>query len=709
MPGVEFTLSKTMLVWVVLAPLIGAILAGLFGKRIGRVGAHTVTIGGVAISCALSMYVLWQLVGQGAAPFNQNLYTWFEIGGYNAHVGFMVDKLTAMMMVVVTFVSLLVHIYTIGYMEEDPGYQRFFSYISLFTFSMLMLVMSNNFLQLFFGWEAVGLVSYLLIGFWFKRPSAIFANLKAFLVNRVGDFGFLLGIAGVLYWFGSLDYATVFANASSIMGGGQTVEIFSGHAWSIATVICICLFIGAMGKSAQVPLHVWLPDSMEGPTPISALIHAATMVTAGIFMVARMSPLFELSPAALNFVLFIGATTAFWTGLIGIVQNDIKRVVAYSTLSQLGYMTVALGVGAYSAGVYHLMTHAFFKALLFLGAGSVIIGMHHEQDMRRMGGLKKYMPITYWTMVIGTLALVGTPFFSGFYSKDTIIEAAELAAHGNPGFTVQTYAYWAVLLGAFVTSFYSFRLLYMTFHGKERFHDPVPEHYIAPEADSTEHEDAISHAHDAHDDHHDDHGHAHTPHESPWVVTVPLILLAIPSIIIGFFTAGPMLFGKTWDAAQERLPFFLGAIDMPEHGTMANLAEEFHGAVNFAIHGFAAPAFWLAFAGFALATFLYVFRPDLPGKIAHALRWPVRVLERKYFMDDLWIDGFAGGGVALGQVSRQVDSKVIDGVVVNGSARVVDLVSGVVRQLQSGYLYHYAFAMIVGLIALLAVINHYWM
>jgi len=711
MPVVEFTLSKSMLVAVVLAPLIGAILAGLFGRRIGRVGAHTVTIAGVAISCALSMYVLWQLVGQGAAPFNQNLYTWFEVGGYNAHVGFMVDKLTAMMMVVVTFVSLLVHVYTIGYMEEDPGYQRFFSYISLFTFSMLMLVMSNNFLQLFFGWEAVGLVSYLLIGFWFKRPSAIFANLKAFLVNRVGDFGFLLGIAGVLYWFGTLDYATVFANATSVLNG-QTVEIFSGHAWSIATVICICLFIGAMGKSAQVPLHVWLPDSMEGPTPISALIHAATMVTAGIFMVARMSPLFELSPAALNFVLFIGATTAFWTGLIGMVQNDIKRVVAYSTLSQLGYMTVALGVSAYSAGVYHLMTHAFFKALLFLGAGSVIIGMHHEQDMRRMGGLKKYMPITYWTMVIGTLALVGTPFFSGFYSKDTIIEAAELAAHGHPGFTVQTYAYWAVLLGAFVTSFYSFRLLFMTFHGKERFHDPVPDHYIAPEADSTEHEDAISHAHDAHDDvhgdHGDDHGHAHTPHESPWVVTVPLILLAIPSILIGFFTAGPMLFGKSWNGAAERLPFFLGSIEMPEHGTMAHLAEEFPGAVNFAIHGFMAPAFWLAFAGFALATFLYVFRPELPGKIAHALRWPVRVLERKYFMDDLWIDGFAGGGVALGQVSRQVDSKVIDGVVVNGSARVVDLVSGVVRQLQSGYLYHYAFAMIVGLIALLAVIQHYW-
>ncbi|BCT93495.1 NADH-quinone oxidoreductase subunit L [Lysobacter helvus] len=711
--GTEIVISKSVLLAIVLAPLLGAILAGLFGKRIGRVGAHTVTIGGVAIACGLSMYVLWQLVGQGAVPFNQNVYTWFEIGAYNAHVGFMVDKLTAMMMVVVTFVSLLVHVYTIGYMEEDPGYQRFFSYISLFTFSMLMLVMSNNFLQLFFGWEAVGLVSYLLIGFWFKRPSAIFANLKAFLVNRVGDFGFLLGIAAVLYWFGTLDYATVFANAPTIVG--QTTEVFSGHPWSVATLICVCLFIGAMGKSAQVPLHVWLPDSMEGPTPISALIHAATMVTAGIFMVARMSPLFELSPAALNFVLFIGATTAFWTGLIGIVQNDIKRVVAYSTLSQLGYMTVALGVSAYSAGVYHLMTHAFFKALLFLGAGSVIIGMHHEQDMRRMGGLKKYMPITYWTMVIGTLALVGTPFFSGFYSKDTIIEAAMEHSH-EAGNWVATYAYWAVLLGAFVTSFYSFRLLYLTFHGRERFNDPVPDHYIAPEADSTEHEASLAAEHGdaahAHDDHaHDDHGHGHgphTPHESPWVVTIPLILLAIPSILIGFFTAGPMLFGKDWSGAHERLPYFLGAIQMPEHGVMAKLGEEFHGAIAFALHGFMAPAFLLAFTGFALATFLYLVRPELPAKIAHALRWPVRVLERKYYMDDLWIDGFAGGGIALGKASRAVDSKVIDGVAVNGSARVVDFVSGLVRHVQSGYLYHYAFAMIVGLIALLAIIYKLW-
>src|SRR6476619_5413473 len=462
MPGVEHLISKSVLLAIVLAPLLGAILAGIFRKQVCRIGAQSATILGVAASFVLSAWVLWQLVGQGAPPFNENVYTWFQVGGLHAHVGFMIDKLTAMMMVVVTFVSLLVHIYTIGYMAEDPGYQRFFSYISLFTFSMLMLVMSNNFLQLFFGWEAVGLVSYLLIGFWFKRPSAIFANLKAFLVNRVGDFGFLLGIAGVLYWFGSLDYGTVFANAPTIRDA--VVPVLTGHDWSVPTLICICLFIGAMGKSAQVPLHVWLPDSMEGPTPISALIHAATMVTAGIFMVARMSPLFELSQTALNFVLFIGATTAFWTGLIGIVQNDIKRVVAYSTLSQLGYMTVALGVSAYSAAVYHLMTHAFFKALLFLAAGSVIIGMHHEQDMRKMGGLRKVMPITYWTSLVGTLALVGIPPFAGFFSKDAIIEAVQLSHIGGHRF-----AFFAVMIGVFVTAFYSFRMLFVALHGNARF------------------------------------------------------------------------------------------------------------------------------------------------------------------------------------------------------------------------------------------------
>ena len=689
MPGAEVALSKSVLLWIVLAPLLGAVVAGLFGRRIGRAGAHWVTILGVAASFAMSAWVLWQLVGQGAAPFNEDIYTWFQVGGYEAHVGFLVDNLTAMMMVVVTFVSLLVHVYTIGYMAEDPGYQRFFAYISLFTFSMLMLVMSNNFMQLFFGWEAVGLVSYLLIGFWYRRPTAIFANLKAFLVNRVGDFGFLLGIAAVMYWFGTLDYATVFANAAPVLTGA-TVSVIAGYEWQVGTLICICLFIGAMGKSAQVPLHVWLPDSMEGPTPISALIHAATMVTAGIFMVARMSPLFELSEVALLFVLFIGATTAFFTGLIGIVQNDIKRVVAYSTLSQLGYMTVALGVSAYSGAVYHLMTHAFFKALLFLGAGSVIIGMHHEQDMRYMGGLRRYMPVTWITMIIGTLALIGTPFFSGFYSKDSIIEAAALNAHAS-GHWIATYGYWAVLAGVLVTSFYSFRLLYLTFHGAPRWdrkpHDP----------------------HAAHDDHHHQVDAAHPPHESPWVVTLPLVLLAIPSVAIGFFTVGPMLFGTDWSGHDGQPPFFAGAIRvLAENDMLAVLAREFHGPVAFALHAWQTPAFWLTVAGFLLATLMYLVMTDLPAKLARAFAWPKRILEEKYGFDRLWIDGFAGGGVRLGGLSRLFDSTVIDGLFVNGSARMVDLAAGVVRRGQSGFLFHYAFVMILGLIALLAVLIRWW-
>ncbi|MFC0679197.1 NADH-quinone oxidoreductase subunit L [Lysobacter korlensis] len=701
-------LNKSVLLAIVLAPLLGSILAGLFGRRIGRAGAHTATILGVAVSCALSGYVLWQLVGQGAPPFNENLYTWFQVGQIEAHVGFMVDKLTAMMMVVVTFVALLVHIYTIGYMADDDGYQRFFSYISLFTFSMLMLVMSNNFLQLFFGWEAVGLVSYLLIGFWFKKPTAVFANLKAFLVNRVGDFGFLLGIAGVLLMFGSLDYATVFANASTI--AGVTITVIDGYEWSVATLICILLFIGAMGKSAQVPLHVWLPDSMEGPTPISALIHAATMVTAGIFMVARMSPLFELTETALQFVLFIGATTALFTGLIGIVQNDIKRVVAYSTLSQLGYMTVALGVSAYSAAVYHLMTHAFFKALLFLAAGSVIIGMHHEQDMRRMGGLRKYMPITYWTSLIGTLALVGTPFFSGFYSKDTIIEAAGHHAHVEPSW-IATYAYWSVLAGAFVTAFYSFRLLYLTFHGAERFReiaDVDGHHAVQPnEAHAAQEHAPDEHGHGQHD--HDDHHGPVEPHESPWVVTLPLILLAIPSIFVGFFTVGPMLFSTDVTGSGKQLPFFLGAIDLvAARDTVAALAVEFHGPVAFALHGFTTPTFFLAFGGFALATVMYLWKPHLAAKARRMFDVPARILENKYGFDHLWIDGFAGGGVALGKASRAVDTHLIDGAAVNGSAHTVGFIGGMVRRLQSGYLYHYAFAMILGLIALLAVLIRHW-
>ncbi len=742
MPHAPNTLSLAILLVIALAPLVGALLAGLFGRQIGRVGAHAVTIGGVGISCLLSCQVLWQLANGLVDPFNANVYTVFQVGALDAHVGFLVDNLTAMMMAVVTFVSLLVHIYTIGYMKDDPGYQRFFAYISLFTFSMLMLVMSNNFLQLFFGWEAVGLVSYLLIGFWYTRPTAIFANLKAFLVNRVGDFGFLLGIAGVAFWYGSLDYSAVFATVGKL--GDSTFQLVPAVSWLgfpgwdvvNVTFICICLFVGAMGKSAQVPLHVWLPDSMEGPTPISALIHAATMVTAGIFMVARMSPLFELSDTALDFVLFIGATTAFFTGLIGIVQNDIKRVVAYSTLSQLGYMTVALGASAYSAAVFHLMTHAFFKALLFLGAGSVIIAMHHEQDMRRMGGLRKYMPITFVTMWIGTLALVGMPLLSGFYSKDTIIEAAAEHMHETQTW-VATYAYWAVLLGVFVTSFYSFRLLYLTFHGRERFRDPAPVVSDDPVEDEMAELDAhASHAH-AHDEHaahadghgvdahgvdghgdahdgdgdHGDHGDAHhgpvEPRESPLVVTIPLILLAIPSLIIGGLTVGPMLFGH----------FFDGAIVTAEsHPAMAMLSHEFHERSVLGTHGALAMGLggleiWravptlLALLAFALATWFYLIDTSLPAKARRLFAWPVRVLEDKYGADWLWINVFAGGGIALGKLASKFgDAWFIDGIV-DGSAWLMDRFASLARRLQSGYLYHYAFAMILGLIVLLAMLT----
>ena len=707
-------LSTVHLLIIALAPLLGATVAGLFGKQIGRTGAHAVTIAGVAVSCALSCQVLYQLVMGHALPFNQNIYTFYEIGNYSAHIGFLIDNLTAMMMVVVTFVSLLVHVYTIGYMKDDPGYQRFFSYISLFTFSMLMLVMSNNFLQLFFGWEAVGLVSYLLIGFWHTRPTAIFANLKAFLVNRVGDFGFLLGIAAILYAYGTLDYAEVFSkltnSAQAVMTYipawnptlfGHTFNILNGSSTTVITFICICLFIGAMGKSAQVPLHVWLPDSMEGPTPISALIHAATMVTAGIFMVARMSPMFELSETALQFVLFIGATTAFFTGLMGIVQNDIKRVVAYSTLSQLGYMTVALGVSAYSGAVFHLMTHAFFKALLFLAAGSVIIGMHHEQDMRKMGGLKKYMPITYWTSLIGILALTGFPFLSGYYSKDMIIDATHLAA--ERGSWINQYAYWSVLLGVFITSFYSFRLFYLTFHGEERFRNNAHAAHADVKSTHADVHDAHAHAHaEHHDEHaHDEHHHGpHIPHESPLVVTLPLILLAIPSVIIGFLTVGPMLFGD----------FFAGAITVNNsHQWFKTIAEEFGGvpgiATSIGLHFFMAPAFWLAFSGFALASYIYLFNINVAKKCQKIFALPIRILENKYGFDDLWVKGFAGGGIALGKAAaKYIDTKIIDRFFVDGTAVLIDRTAGLVRQIQSGRLYIYAFAMILGLIALLALL-----
>jgi NADH-quinone oxidoreductase subunit L len=663
------SISQGLLLSIPLAPLVGAIVAGLFGKTVGTRGAHTVTILGVLIAFIGSAMVLAQVAG--GARFNGTVYEWSAIGKLVMEVGFLVDGLTAMMMVVVTFVSLMVHIYTIGYMEGDPGYQRFFSYISLFTFSMLMLVMSNNFLQLFFGWEAVGLVSYLLIGFWFKKPTAIFANMKAFLVNRVGDFGFILGIGLIVANFGTLSYAEAFAKAPGFAQALFPLSLWGGD-WLLITVICICLFIGAMGKSAQFPLHVWLPDSMEGPTPISALIHAATMVTAGIFMVARMSPLFELSDTALNFVMVIGSITALFMGFLGVIQNDIKRVVAYSTLSQLGYMTVALGASAYSVAVFHLMTHAFFKALLFLGAGSVIIGMHHDQDIRNMGGLRKYMPITWITSLLGSLALIGTPLFAGFYSKDSIIEAVHATHLPGTGFAI-----FAVTAGVFVTAFYSFRMYFLVFHGAERFHHkPFP-----PEDD---------HAHDGHGDHHDA-----TPHESPWVVTAPLVLLAIPSVVIGFMTIGPMLYGD----------FFKDAIAVNEaaHPAMKELAEEFHGAAAMALHALTSLPFWLALAGVVTAWVFYLKAPAIPAALDRHLK-PLRtVLENKYYMDWFNEHVLAAGARLMGTgLWKGGDQAVIDGVVINGGASLVGRIAGWVRLIQTGHLYQYALVMLLGIFALLS-------
>ena len=637
---------------IALAPLAAAIIAGLFGKSIGKAGAHGVTILAVGISCVLSFYVLYQILFNGLAPYNGTVYTWLVSDGVRMDVGFLIDRLSAMMMAVVTFVSLMVPIYTIGYMDEDPGYTRFFSYISLFTFSMLMLVMSNNFVQLFFGWEAVGVVSYLLIGFWYTRPSAIFANLKAFLVNRVGDFGFVLGIAAVLRYTGSLDYATVFAHAGQI--AAAQIHVSSTVAWPAITFTCICLFIGAMGKSAQVPLHVWLPDSMEGPTPISALIHAATMVTAGIFMVARMSPLFELSETALSVVLIIGSTTAFFMGLLGIVNNDIKRVIAYSTLSQLGYMTVALGVSAYSAGIFHLMTHAFFKALLFLAAGSVIIAMHHEQDMRKMGGLKKYMPITYWTCLVGALALIGFPGTAGFFSKDALIDAVHESHRVGSG-----YAYFCVLTGVFITALYTFRMFFMTFHGEPRMDHHTKEHL----------------------------------HESPWVVTVPLIMLAIPSALIGWFTVKPMLFGGYFDGAIHVLP---------ANDVLGRVGEEFHGPGAFMWSAFAQWPVWFAALGVLTAWWFFLKNPALADSAARRFKWLHTTLVDKYGFD--WFNEhviMVAARLLGGGLWRFGDQILIDDALVNGSARTVGWLGSVMRYAQSGYLYHYAFAMILGLASFL--------
>jgi NADH-quinone oxidoreductase subunit L len=663
------TLNASTLLIVPLAPLAGALLAGIFGTTfggnwIGRRLSHTLCILGVFVAFVISAMTLKSVALDGAR-FNGTIYEWMVIGGLKMEIGFLIDGLTAMMMSVVSFVSLMVHIYTIGYMEEDDGYNRFFAYISMFTFSMLMLVMSNNFLQLFFGWEAVGLMSYLLIGFWYNRPTAIFANLKAFLVNRVGDFGFILGIGLIAAYAGTLSYVDAFAK------GGELARLaLPGTSWALITVICICLFIGAMGKSAQFPLHVWLPDSMEGPTPISALIHAATMVTAGIFMVARMSPLFELSDVALSFVMTIGAITALFMGFLGIIQNDIKRVVAYSTLSQLGYMTVALGASAYSVGVFHLMTHAFFKALLFLAAGSVIIGMHHNQDIRWMGGVRKYMPITWITALLGSLALIGTPLFAGFYSKDSIIEAVHFSTLPGAGF-----AYFAVMAGVFVTAFYSFRMYFLVFHGKERF-DQNPDAH---------------HGHGGHG-HHEE---KHVPHESPWVVTAPLVLLAFPSVVIGFLTIEPMLFGNL---LKDSI-----IVDAARHPAMAALAKEFHGPVQMALHGLTTLPFWLALAGVVSAWYLYLMNPALPAKIKRTLQPLYTVLENKYYMDWFNENVLARGARLLGVgLWKGGDEGVIDGAMVNGSARGVVWVAGIVRWFQTGYIYHYAFGMLLGVILLMS-------
>jgi NADH-quinone oxidoreductase subunit L len=662
------TLSASTLLAVPLAPLVGSLLAGVFGtalggNRMGRTLSHSLTILGVLVALVISVMTLQSVVVDGAR-FNETLYTWMVVGGLKMEIGFLIDGLSAMMMVVVTFVSLMVHIYTMGYMKEDAGYNRFFAYISLFTFSMLMLVMSNNMLQLFFGWEAVGLVSYLLIGFWFNKPTAIFANMKAFLVNRVGDFGFIMGIGLIAAYAGTLNYTEAFAKAGELGTLG-----FPGTDWMLVTVICICLFIGAMGKSAQFPLHVWLPDSMEGPTPISALIHAATMVTAGIFMVARMSPLFELSETALNFIMVIGAITALFMGFLGIIQNDIKRVVAYSTLSQLGYMTVALGASAYSVAVFHLMTHAFFKALLFLAAGSVIMGLHHNQDIRWMGGVRKYMPITWITSLLGSLALIGTPMFSGFYSKDSIIEAVHASNLPATGF-----ANFAVLAGVFVTAFYSFRMYFLVFHGKERY-DQNPDAH-----------------HDDHD--HGHHGHDAKPHESPWVVTLPLVLLAIPSVFVGYYTLGPLVHGD----------FFKDAIfvNTALHPAMKTISEAFHGPLAMAMHGLQTAPFWLALAGVVLSWYFYMVNPALPAAIKRGCGPIYTLLENKYYMDWFNEQVLARGARALGMGLWKVgDQAIIDGAVVNGSWKLVGWFSSVVRRLQSGYIYHYALAMIVGVFLLM--------
>ncbi len=640
----------TIALIMMLLPLAGSLIAGLFGKKIGARATHWVTVSLVGVAFVLSCYLFSMIVLLGAPTQEGVVYTWVSSGSFHFDVALLLDRLSATMVFVVMFISFMVHIYTIGYMADDPGYERFFSYVSLFTFSMLALVLANNFLLMFFGWEGVGLVSYLLIGFWFKRESAVFGSLKAFLANRIGDVGFILGLAAILLYFGDVNYHTVFSNVTSI--ADKTIKIFPGISTSAITVICILLFIGAMGKSAQVPLHVWLPESMEGPTPISALIHAATMVTAGIYMVARCSPLFEYSPVALSFVIVIGATTCFFMGILAVFHQDIKRVIAYSTLSQLGYMAVALGASAYDAAIFHLFTHAFFKALLFLGAGSVILALHHEQDMRKMGGLISYMPVTYLTFAIGALALAAIPPFSGFYSKDAIIEATHLST--IPG---AHYAYFCVLAGAFITPLYIFRALFLTFHGKPRFDEETKQHVK----------------------------------ESPWVILIPLIALAIPSMIVGGMLVEPMLFST---------PRLLGdsIFVLPAHNVLQQLAVDFHGAVHMAMDAGRTATLWLALAGIVTAWIFTLGLPQLAPQLKKRFALLYAIINDKYGFDDFNQLVLVRGCRKVGQFFYLVcDLIFIDGVFVNGSGKVIRELARVSRRMQTGYMYHYVFVMIIGL------------
>jgi NADH-quinone oxidoreductase subunit L len=663
---------------IVFLPLVGFLIAGFFGRIIGARPSEIVTTALLFVSAVLS-WVAFIHVGFGEEPmFRVQVAQWLSVGDLQVDWAFRIDTLTAMMLVVVNTVSSLVHLYSIGYMHEDPHRPRFFAYLSLFTFAMLMLVTADNLVQMFFGWEGVGLASYLLIGFWYKKDSANAAAMKAFIVNRVGDFGFLLGIFTVFVLFNSVAFDQIFPRVGELANANFTFLGIEGHGLTIAALL---LFMGAMGKSAQVPLHTWLPDAMEGPTPVSALIHAATMVTAGVFMVARLSPIFEYAPAALTVVTIIGGITAFFAATIGLVQNDIKRVIAYSTCSQLGYMFVALGVGAYGAGVFHLFTHAFFKALLFLGAGSVIHAMHHEQDMRYMGALRRYIPITTAMMAIGTLALTGFPFTAGYYSKDAIIEAA-YASHSSAG----SFAFLATVVAAFMTSFYSWRLFFMTFEGNPRWADS--HHHAHGDHEGTEHDD---HGHDVepatHADHEHGHHGAHTPHESPLVMLLPLIVLAIGALIAGFIF-------HDYFIGEKYNEFWKGALAT---GPENHILEEMHhvpGWVPFL------PTLMMAL-GFVLAWYMYIIDAKQPAKLAADHPILYRFLLNKWYFDELYDAIFVRPAMAIGRFFwRTGDQKIIDGLGPDGiSARVLDVTRGAVR-LQSGYVYHYAFAMLIGVAAL---------